>query len=134
MRLLKVSMLPAMILLFTVSTMAQMTGLDLYNAMGERDFIEYEGQSGVSWLPGDMGYMEVDRDEDGNVTFFKVDPANLNRAPLFEESTLDALIEQYNEATGSDTEVDRRTLQTRHRMVAPTNHFCRRDTICRSCR
>lgn len=99
-RFLRVAIIPALIMAFSLNAFAQLTGVELYNAMGQRDFVEYEGQSGVSWLPGDMGYMEVEREDDGSLTFYKVDPANENRSLLFEEATTSALIEQYNEITG----------------------------------
>ncbi|GAB5409788.1 MAG: S9 family peptidase [Balneolaceae bacterium] len=77
---------------------AQSVGIDLYNEMGERNFVSYEGTSGLSWLPGDKGYFETERSESG-VTFYKVDPKSEKRTSLFDERTEQAIIEQYNEAT-----------------------------------
>lgn len=80
---------------------AQSVGIDLYNEMGERNFISYEGQSGLSWLPGDQGYFETERTETG-VNFYKVDPRSQKRAPLFDDKTVEAIIEQFNKATMSE--------------------------------
>ncbi|MEQ9309164.1 MAG: DPP IV N-terminal domain-containing protein [Balneolaceae bacterium] len=79
---------------------AQSVGIDLYNEMGDRNFVSYEGTSGLSWLPGDRGYFETERTSSG-VAFYKVDPKTQSKTPLFDERTEQAIIEQYNKATMS---------------------------------
>ncbi|WP_018128230.1 S9 family peptidase [Balneola vulgaris] len=93
-------------LLLSISTTAfsQSTGLELYAKMGQRNFVNFEGSSGVNWLPGNQGYMETERDDDGNVTFYKVNPKNQKRSALFNKKTVNALIEQYNSLTEKDVE------------------------------
>ncbi len=91
----------ALALFMATQGLAQSVGLDLYTEMGQRGFINYEGQFGVRWLPGDMGYMETENTDDGMV-FYKVDPKNEKRTPIFDERTEQAIIEQFNEVTGSE--------------------------------
>ena len=81
-------------------TFSQSVGLDLYNEMGERGFIEYEGVSRVDWLPGNMGYLETEQTVDGAV-FYKVDPKSGKRTPIFDDRAKKAIIEQYNELAGA---------------------------------
>jgi len=90
-------------LLLTLSSIssAQNTGLELYAKMGERGFVSFEGSS-LTWLPGDMGYMETEKDSDGNTTFYKVDPKTEKKSLLFDKKTTDALIKQYNDAANTD--------------------------------
>jgi dipeptidyl-peptidase-4 len=71
------------------------TGLELYAQMGERGFVSFDGSS-LNWLPGNMGYMETEKDDDGNTVFYKVDPKTEKRTLLFDKSTSEALISQYN--------------------------------------
>lgn len=80
---------------------AQLTGIELYNAMGERGFISYEGKSRLPWLPGDMGYMAMEPDGNGGFEFFKVNPETEEKSPLFSTEQKTALIEQFNTLTGS---------------------------------
>lgn len=82
-------------------THAQMTGVELYNAMGERGFIRYEGTSRLPWLPADMGYLSVEQ-EDSGVEFYKVNPANEKKSRLFSEDEKSALIAQFNSINNSD--------------------------------
>ena len=49
-----------------------------------------------------MGYLSVDENEDGNIEFFKVNPANEKKSRLFNRRTKSAIINQYNELTDSD--------------------------------
>lgn len=90
-----------LVALFSGSTFAQSTGLELYAEMGERNFVSYDG-SGISWLPANMGYMETEKDDNGNTIFYKVNPKNKKRSLLFDKKTSSALIEQYNKATDSN--------------------------------
>lgn len=80
---------------------AQMTGVELYNAMGERGFIGYEGTSRLPWLPADMGYLSVEEEGSG-VEFYKVNPANEKKSRLFSEDEKSALIAQFNSINNSD--------------------------------
>ena len=77
------------------------TGLELYAQMGERGFVNFEGTS-LTWLPGDMGYMEIEKDDNGHTIFYKVDPKNQKRSLLFDKKTSDALVSQYNEVSNSN--------------------------------
>ncbi len=88
------------IVLFSGAAFAQ-TGLELYAKMGERNFVTYDGSS-IRWLPGDMGYMHMEKDDNGNTVFYKVDPKNEKRSLLFDQRTSDALISQFNTATDQD--------------------------------
>lgn len=88
-------------LLVANQIVAQSVGIDLYNEMGDRNFVSYEGVSSLSWLPGDRGYFETERTESG-VEFYKVDPNSQNRTPLFDDRTEQAIISQFNEATMSE--------------------------------
>ncbi len=88
-------------LLIANNAVSQSVGIDLYNEMGDRNFISYEGVSGLSWLPGNMGYFETERTT-GGVNFFKVDPRTQERTPLFDDQTEKAIVSQFNEATMSD--------------------------------
>ncbi len=87
--------------LLTLTAQAQLTGIDLFNAMNEPGFIEYEGQSGLPWLPGDMGYLEI-KPENGGVEYYKVDPESGEESLLFDARTRRAIIDQYNDISGSD--------------------------------
>ena len=89
----------ALLLAATVAS-AQSTGLELYNEMGSPGFVNYEGRSGLSWLPGNLGYLETEKSDDGSTSFFKVDPESQERTPLFDASTEEAIISQFNAATG----------------------------------
>ena len=80
---------------------AQSVGIDLFNEMGDRNFVSYEGVSSLSWLPGDRGYFEAERTESG-VEFYKVDPKSQKRTPLFDDRIELAIISQFNEATMSE--------------------------------
>ncbi len=88
-------------LLVANQIVAQSVGIDLYNEMGDRNFVSYEGVSSLSWLPGDRGYFEAERTESG-VEFYKVDPKSQKRTPLFDDRTEQAIISQFNEATMSE--------------------------------
>ncbi|MEQ9266527.1 MAG: DPP IV N-terminal domain-containing protein [Balneolaceae bacterium] len=88
-------------LLISSEGFAQKSGLELYSEMGDRSFIGFEGSSRISWLPGNMGYMETEKAEDGNTTFFKVNPANEKRSDLFDRRQVSAIIDQFNSSTGS---------------------------------
>ncbi|MFV1883292.1 MAG: DPP IV N-terminal domain-containing protein [Balneola sp.] len=88
-------------LLITQQGFSQSVGIDLYQEMGEREFISYEGVYGLSWLPGDMGYFETENAGNG-IKFYKVDPRTQKRTPLFDERTEKALISQYNNVTDSE--------------------------------
>jgi len=88
------------IVLFSGAAFAQ-TGLELYAKMGERNFVTYDGSS-IRWLPGDMGYMHMEKDDNGNTVFYKVDPKSEKRSLLFDQRTSDALISQFNTATDQD--------------------------------
>tara|TARA_B100000575_G_C23135814_1_gene659799 strand:+ start:626 stop:2848 length:2223 start_codon:yes stop_codon:yes gene_type:complete len=81
--------------------MAQLKGLELYEAMGDRGFIQYEGEFGVNWLPGDMGYMETAKAADGSTIFYKVNPADEKKTPIFDEQTSTAITTQFNEVTNA---------------------------------
>ncbi len=92
-------------LCFLSSVNAQKTGLDLYKDMGQRGFLSTEGSPRLNWLPGNLGYMEVEKADDGHITFYKVNPKNQKRSPLFDNSTTKAIIEQYNSATDESSTV-----------------------------
>ena len=89
-------------LLLPGNTFAQLTGMELYNAMGEQGFVSYEGQSRLPWLPENMGYMAIEPDGNGGFEFYKVNPANEKKSPLFSEDQKTALISQFNELTDAD--------------------------------
>ncbi|MFN1836204.1 DPP IV N-terminal domain-containing protein [Balneola sp. MJW-20] len=93
-----------LVLMISPSMLAQLRGLDLYNEMGSPGFIEYDGISGLRWLPGDMGYLETESDEDGITTFYKVDPRSEERTPLFDAATVNSLVSQFNEINDSSLE------------------------------
>jgi len=97
----KFSHLALFILFLSAAVQAQLTGIDLYNEMNSPGFIKYEGQSGLPWLPGDMGYLHIEEDN-GAVEFYKVDPESEDRSRLFDHRTKSALINQFNELTDSD--------------------------------
>lgn len=80
---------------------AQSTGLELYAKMGERGFVSFDGEN-VNWLPGNQGYMITEKDDNGNTTFFKVDPKSEKKTLLFDKKTTDALISQYNAAANAN--------------------------------
>ncbi len=91
-----------LILLVSLSSVSNaQTGLELYAKMGERGFVNFDGSS-LSWLPGDLGYMETEKGENGNTVFYKVDPKTEKRTLLFDKKTTDALISQYNTAADAD--------------------------------
>ena len=82
--------------LFTANIVhAQLTGIDLYNTMNKPTFIQYQGQSGLPWLPGDMGYLNI-RQEDDGIEFYKVNPETNRETRLFNNSTKNSIIDQYN--------------------------------------
>lgn len=87
------------ILLFALFTAniayAQLTGIDLYNTMNKPTFIQYQGQSGLTWLPGDMGYLNT-RQEDDGIEFYKVNPETNKETRLFNNPTKNSIINQYN--------------------------------------
>ena len=87
------------ILLFALFTAniahAQLTGIDLYNTMNKPTFIQYQGQSGLPWLPGDMGYLNI-RQEDDGIEFYKVNPETNKETRLFNNPTKNSIIDQYN--------------------------------------
>lgn len=91
-------------LLIATQGISQSVGIDLYNEMGDRDFISYDGVSRLSWLPGDLGYFETEKTSDG-VSFFKVDPKNKKRTPLFDDRTEKAIIDQFNKSTMGEVAV-----------------------------
>jgi dipeptidyl-peptidase 4 len=85
---------------FTVSPAnAQQTGLDLYNAMGQNGFVGSEGSPRLTWLPADMGYMESEPGANGT-DFFRVNPANGRRSPLFTDAQKQGIISGFNQLTG----------------------------------
>ncbi len=82
--------------LFTANIVhAQLTGIDLYNTMNKPTFIQYQGQSGLPWLPGDMGYLNI-RQEDDGIEFYKVNPETNKETRLFNNRTKNSIIDQYN--------------------------------------
>jgi dipeptidyl-peptidase-4 len=82
--------------LFTANIVhAQLTGIDLYNTMNKPTFIQYQGQSGLPWLPGDMGYLNI-RQEDDGIEFYKVNPETNKETRLFNNPTKNSIIDQYN--------------------------------------
>ncbi len=90
------------ILLLTASVAnAQLTGIDLYNEMNQSGFIQYDGQTGLPWLPGDMGYLEI-KQENGSTEFYKVHPETGNETLLFDRRTKMAITDQYNDLTNSE--------------------------------
>lgn len=99
---LSVSFILLFVFAISGTAFAQSTGLELYTAMGQRGFTQFEGTFGVQWLPGDLGYMEVEQDQNGNTVFYKVNPKNEKRNPLFDEKTSSALIEQFNTLSGKN--------------------------------
>lgn len=84
----------------TSTAWAQSTGIELYNLMGESGFVKTEGNARITWLPGNMGYMEVERGSNGT-EFFRVNPANGRRSPLFSDQIKQAIISGYNQAAGT---------------------------------
>lgn len=95
-RVFKTTLILFIAILFVEQGVSQSVGIDLYNEMGERGFIGYEGTSGLNWLPGDMGYLEVDRDSESGVSFYKVNPKNEEKTALFDEGTEEAINNQFN--------------------------------------
>ncbi len=92
----RITYLALFIFLFTSGVSAQLTGIELYNEMNSQGFISYDGQSGLPWLPGDMGYLEV-KEENGAIEFYKVHPETERETRLFDGRTKLAMIDQYNE-------------------------------------
>ena len=84
--------------LITIS-IAQITGIDLYNQMNSPGFIQYDGMARITWLPGDLGYLDQENG-DGFIKYFKVDPVTGERSPLLDDDTRLSLLEQYNELSG----------------------------------
>lgn len=80
---------------------AQKTGIELYNSMGDRSFMPQEGSSFLNWLPGDLGYMEVERTDEA-VNFYKVDPTSKRKSDLFDANTVEALVSQFNALADAD--------------------------------
>ena len=93
-----------LILLVSLSSVisAQNTGLELYAKMGERGFVNFDGSS-LNWLPGNLGYMQTEKDNNGNTLFYKVDPKSEKRTLLFDTKTTEALINQYNQLSNANT-------------------------------
>ena len=89
------------IALLPAVSFAQLTGIELYNAMGESGFVQYDGQSGLPWLPDNMGYLEMKQDN-GDIEYYKVHPATGTEVLLFDSRIKMAIIDQYNEITESD--------------------------------
>jgi dipeptidyl-peptidase-4 len=98
----KKSSILALLLIMSANLSAQLTGIELYNEMNSPGFIQYDGQPALPWLPGDMGYLEVEENEDGSIEFYKVNPANEKKSRLFNRRTKSAIINQYNELTESE--------------------------------
>ena len=101
-RALKLSFVFLFVLATSQSIVAQSTGLDLYTQMGQRGFTQFQGTFGLQWLPGNQGYMEVERDQNGNTVFYKVNPKNQKKSPLFDDKTSDALTSQFNTLSGKN--------------------------------
>jgi dipeptidyl-peptidase-4 len=97
----KISHLALFIVLLTTGLQAQLTGIDLYNEMGSPVFVQYDGLSGLPWLPGDMGYLHIE-EENGAFEFYKVDPKTEEQTRLFDRRTKTAFINQFNALTDSD--------------------------------
>lgn len=97
-RAFRITFLLLLTAVFARQGFSQKVGIDLYNEMGERSFLSYEGTSGVSWLPGNLGYFETERTDEG-VSFFKVDPKSQKKTPLFDDKTEKSIIDQFNETT-----------------------------------
>jgi len=87
---------------FLSTANAQKTGLELYETMGSRTFLSTDGSPSLNWLPGNLGYMETERTDDGHVNFYKVDPKNKKRTSLFDKSTISAIVSQFNNATDAE--------------------------------
>ena len=94
------AIMTAFVLVLSTASFAQSTGLKLYSEMGERSFLGVEGNTRMAWLPGSMGYLETERNDDETTEFFKIDPKSEKRTPLFDANTQKALVDQYNKATG----------------------------------
>ena len=91
-----------LIILVSVSgVVTAQNGLELYAKMGERGFVNFEGSS-LNWLPGNLGYMETEKADNGSTVFYKVDPKSQKRTLLFDNKTTDALISQFNDMASSD--------------------------------
>lgn len=81
---------------FYSESLSQATGLELFREMSNPDFTTAEGTERLSWLPDGLGYLETEETEDGSNRFYKVDPENEERSPLFEGDTKEALLDQFN--------------------------------------
>ncbi len=90
------------ITLFVLPVRAQLSGIDLYNEMNSRTFVSYSGQSGLAWLPANMGYLEVKMEDEG-IEFYKVEPKTDIQSRLFDEEKKKSIINQYNVITGMDS-------------------------------
>ncbi|KPK91839.1 hypothetical protein AMJ80_07050 [bacterium SM23_31] len=99
------------ILLLTVSLLvlviapdisqAQLRGKELYDSWNSLNLTTTEGSSRVTWLPEGMGYLESEADpETGVRVFYKVDPIDQSRSPLFDKETEESIVSEYNRLTG----------------------------------
>lgn len=92
----------SLVLTVTLATTAwtQSTGLELYELMGQQGFVKSEGNARLTWLPGNMGYLETERTDAGTTEFFRVNPANGRRSALFTDAQKQAIIRNFNELSG----------------------------------
>jgi len=80
---------------------AQPRGYQLFELMGSSSLARTTGTTSVRWLPKGLGYLEKGVDSaSGKRTFYRVDPEEGRRRPLFDEATLTRIGTAFNELTG----------------------------------
>lgn len=70
----------------------QLRGEALYEHLGSADLVRSEGRMSVQWIPGGGGWWERES-QGGEVAFWRIDPANDRRTPLFDARQTAALQE-----------------------------------------
>ncbi|MFQ5627387.1 MAG: S9 family peptidase [bacterium] len=82
---------------------AQVRGQALYDLMTKERLITSDGINRVTWLPDGMGYFTSEEDEATKATtFYRVDPKNGNKSPLFDGNTVESIRNGYAKATGKE--------------------------------
>jgi len=79
----------------------KMSRSEIYDQWNNLKLTSTTGTSNLTWLPNGMGYLERDGGE-----FYKVNPKNQKRSPLFDNKTKKSIIDNYNKLTkNSETEL-----------------------------
>jgi len=95
------TLLVASCLLATAQAQTKMSRAEIFDNWGKLELTTQTGTKRVLWLPNGLGYLENEVDDQAkNRTFFKVDPRNGERTPLFDGETTAAMIADYNKLTG----------------------------------